>query len=1010
MKNFLLILLLGILAYPAFGQELQIIGLEVFVDEDPGIGFGTPIKITTGTTIDQTYELPLGGLGLSEGFHTIGARVELSNGQWGFYETRLFFIQPDPDDGSSTYNIAAVEYFFDEDPGVGNGTPLDGVVAGSVIDITSILPTSLETGWHVIGIRSKNTIGQWGFTEKRPVYVDGNTITTGPTPKISKLEYFYNDDPGIGQGTAIEIDPDAETVDIESMLLPTSEEIPVGTNEITIRAQNDQGEWGFGKTQEFEVLDDCDQPTANFEVDMACAGETIFFNDLSTNLQDDATYRWYLDGDNELDATNKGDVSFTYQNPGTYTVSLAISQGQICYDSMAMELVVKAKPIVIFNADPVTVGESTNFDVTQYNVDPTSVWSWDFDGDGTVDDNTVGSVTYTYPSAGDYQAEIVVTDNNGCGTSFSREVTVQPPGGGGGNPVVNFQATTECQGAETQFTDLSQSIPTGATYSWDFDGDGNSDNNTIGNTTFTYSEAGSFSAVLSITLPDESTLMHTEIVHVRPDPKAAFTATEVCIGEATIFSSETIGIDDNTTFSWDFDGDGVEDDNTIGDVEYTYAESGQFAVVLTVNNGEGCFDIAVRNVFVQPEPEAAFSVTEACSGQPVQFMDMSTGTNGSSAYAWDFDGDGTVDSTTPGDVTYTYPIAGEYTAVLTVDNGSGCTGTTEQTITFGSDANPDFSTEAVCFGETTTFVDQSTDVDASAVYSWDFDGDGSIDSQNKGNTTFTYQESGIYTASLTINAGDCPSIIQKTVTVYQTPQSTLPETAEFCEGESLTLDAGSGFVQYLWSDESTSRTIEVEVPDTYSVTVTNEQGCESTATVEVQEQGQVTSAFQASIEPLELTANVTFENMSEDATSYLWDFGDGTTSAEKNPVHEYQDINVFFGSVYEVCLTAFNDCNSEKYCDVLGLVVTANQDEISNEVRVYPNPATNTFILSWYQQTTNAQVRLIDISGSNIWTRDFPKPSGAHKYEMDIHGVKPGQYIVEIIADTSVYRRKLIVQ
>lgn len=1008
MKNFALILLLALVVCPAFGQELQIVGLEVFVDEDPGVGLGTPVKITEGTTIDQSYTLPLGGLDLDEGFHTVSARVELSNGQWGFYETRLFFIQSDPDDGSITYDIAAAEYYFDEDPGVGNGIPLEGVVQGSVIDVTSIVPTALESGWHVIGIRSRNTIGQWGFTEVRPVYVDGNTITTGPTPKITKLEYFYNDDPGVGQGIEIDIDPDAETVDIMSMLLPTSEEIPLGVNEITIRAQNDQGDWGFGETAEFEVIDDCEQPTASFEVDLACAGETILFTDLSTNLQDDATYRWYLDGDDDFDATNKGDVSFTYQNPGTYTVSLAIAQGQICYDSMAIEFVVKAKPIVVFNADPVTVGESMNFDVTQFNVDPTAVWSWDFDGDGTEDDNTVGTVTHTYASAGDYQAEVVVTDNNGCGTSFSRQVTVNPPGGGGGEPVVNFQASTECLGTETQFTNLSQGIPAGATYSWDFDGDGNADDDIIGNPTFTYSEAGSFSAMLTITLPDESTLMHTEIVHVRPDPTAAFTATEVCIGATTVFTSETTGIDDNTTFSWDFNGDGVEDDNTVGDVEHTYSESGQYSAVLTVNNGEGCFDIAVRNVFVQPEPEASFTVSEACVGEPVQFIDLSTGTNNSSAYAWDFDNDGTVDSTTPGDVTFTYTTTGMYTAVLTIDNGAGCTSSTEQTITFGSESDPDFTTEAVCFGEPTTFVDQSTGVDPSAVYSWDFDSDGSIDSQNKGNTTFTYQEAGIYTASLTISSGDCPSRTQKTVTVYESPQSALPETAEFCEGESLTLDAGSGFAQYVWSDESTSQTIEVEAPGTYSVTITNEQGCESMASVEVQEQRQVVSAFDASIEPLELTANVTFDNMSEDANSYLWDFGDGTTSVEENPEHTYDDINLFFGSTFEVCLTAFNDCSSEQFCEILSLIVTDTEMEITEEVKLFPNPAEDRFTLFWSKNEKNIQVRLLDARGTQVWVKGLPQASAKHRYDFDINQLNAGHYIVEILSEENVYRKKLI--
>lgn len=65
-------------------------------------------------------------------------------------------------------------------------------------------------------------------------------------------------------------------------------------------------------------------------------------------------------------------------------------------------------------------------------------------------------------------------------------------------PISNFTSDTVCEGSPTSFTDMSTSIP-GSNYWWDFDGDGNEDDITTGSTSFTYSQAGTYTAKLKIT-------------------------------------------------------------------------------------------------------------------------------------------------------------------------------------------------------------------------------------------------------------------------------------------------------------------------------------------------------------------------------------------------------------------------------------------------------------------------------------------------------------------------------
>ena len=106
----------------------------------------------------------------------------------------------------------------------------------------------------------------------------------------------------------------------------------------------------------------------------------------------------------------------------------------------------------MFNADRVDVGEATQFEVFDFFVDESYSWSWDFESDGSIDDTTPGSTEHTYPTIGDYQASVVVDDGQGCGTMFSRQVTVEEADGGGGNgPEALFTANTVCSGSSTIF-------------------------------------------------------------------------------------------------------------------------------------------------------------------------------------------------------------------------------------------------------------------------------------------------------------------------------------------------------------------------------------------------------------------------------------------------------------------------------------------------------------------------------------------------------------------------------
>ncbi|MEM9859298.1 MAG: PKD domain-containing protein [Bacteroidota bacterium] len=987
-------------------SQSQITEIEYFINTDPGVGSASRISVTPGSEVDISPIFATSALSTS--FYTVHVRAKDADGNWGFYETRTFVVRvsgsfqtPDP------VEVAEMELFFDEDPGLGNAISLSAFSPSLIVDINDLIPNNISAGWHTVGVRAKDVSGNWGLAEFRRIYVNNAAGTTPVVSKITQLEYYYGDeDPGLGNGTSIAINPVADSIDLE-LDLPSPSDLPIGTNSITIRAQNEDGLWGFPESSEFEVSDDCVTPVSDFEIELACAGETVNFTDLSTNVLETATYRWYLDGDDEVDDTTNGDVSFIYNTPGSYNVALVIDQGETCVDSTAFTLEIKAKPIVVFNADRVDAGETTVFDVVQFFVEPSAIWSWDFETDGEIDENTAGSTTHLYPGVGEYIATVMVENGEGCEGSFSRAVRVSSAGtGGGSGPRAIFSALPGCAGEATQFNDLSVDIPDGSTYAWDFNNDGTIDNTTIGNTNFSYDSPGNYTSILTITLPDASTVMFSEIVPVQFIPVASFNATTVCIGQTTVFTNTSDQVDESTQYNWDLDGDNTVDSNGSGPVEFTFEAPGQYSALLTVDNGNGCFDQAVQTITVIAMPEADFTAGSACVGEEVTFLDNSTGLGAMATYAWDFDGDGTTDSETKGNSFFTYTTSGDYTATLTVDNGFGCISTISKSINFRAAAEPDFNASTVCLGETTTFTDASENVDAEAIYNWDFDGDGNVDSESPEGGSFAFTTAGSYRASLLISSGNCPARIEKTIFVNALPTPELDSDIPICTSEEVVLDPGT-FAAYEWSDGSENPTLTVREAGSYSVTVTNEAGCTASAESIVSIEQEVSSSFSYTVRPGDFSTVIDFENVSPNATSYLWDFGDGNTSTEASPSHEYTDIDPFFGSIFNVCLTAFNTCNSDQYCELIGLIITGSVDKQHNQmVKVYPNPAETILTLGWPEKGSAANVQITDLQGKEI----LKKMVEENELELFIGNISPGQYLISVNHNDFSYQEILIIK
>ncbi|HMJ69659.1 MAG TPA: gliding motility-associated C-terminal domain-containing protein [Cyclobacteriaceae bacterium] len=215
---------------------------EYFIDTDPGQGNGTPITVSTGTNVNFAFSVPT--TSLSAGFHFLSVRVRDISGHWSLFEARGFFITTST---TNVTNIAAAEYFYDADPGNGSGIPIS-VTPGPTVNFTVPLPVGgLTPGFHFLGVRVKALGGRWGIFEGRGFYVSGSTSNAAA---IAGAEYFFDTDPGSGNGTSLTI-PSGDVSNF-NVNLPIAGLTP-GFHFLTIRVKDSAGRWGQFESRGFYV-------------------------------------------------------------------------------------------------------------------------------------------------------------------------------------------------------------------------------------------------------------------------------------------------------------------------------------------------------------------------------------------------------------------------------------------------------------------------------------------------------------------------------------------------------------------------------------------------------------------------------------------------------------------------------------------------------------------------------------------------------------------------------------
>lgn len=655
-------------------------------------------------------------------------------------------------------------------------------------------------------------------------------------------------------------------------------------------------------------------PDAQFTNTLACPGDPINFTNNSTGTTT-LSYDWNF-GDPASGANNTSTAtnpSHVFNVAGTYNVTLIATNTNGCKDTLVQQVQVNSGATPNFTFTSQCQGTAINFNNTSTIAPPNSItnYTWNFGGGNTANGPTASHV-FNIP--GMNNVTLTVTTSLGCSDSITIPVRVYA------NPVANFSHQDVCFGNTVIFTNTSTvaSTDTITNYLWAF---GNGNTSTATNPTQNYASPGSYNVTLIATSTGGCSNVTTHQVNVYDLPVADFVFDNICENVQATFTNTTQQPQSGNVTSWSWNyGDGSPLDVTNWNGTHTYTTTGTYTVTLITNNTIGCSDTVSHQILVHPTPVADFNFTNKCLVDSVVFTDLSTG--GIASYNWNF-GDG--NNSTQSNPTHTYSNAGFYTVTLSVTSDSGCTHFTTKQVEIYPMPNADFSALNVCQYDSMNFTSLATVQPPSNIVNWNWDFGNTIGTSTQANPVYFYGTPGTYNVTLIVNTNNnCKDTVTKTVVVNPMPNvnfesDLLSSCSPLCVNLSDLSSVVSGNnTSFVWDfGDGTSATGSTtnhcytnegateNVYRTITLTVTTDSGCVGMHTKNNYLTIYPTPIAEFSSSPQPTTIRnpiIYFNNESVGGYSYVWDFGDNsTTSAETSPTHTY----VMVGQ-YDVTLISTN--------------------------------------------------------------------------------------------------------
>jgi len=682
--------------------------------------------------------------------------------------------------------------------------------------------------------------------------------------------------------------------------------------------------WFENPAQEASVTHTVDyfEPVASFDVVQYC--DSIELYDKSTGNTD--SIYWYITGgfinDTIKDTSpDSFDTTYTFPATGSFNILMKVFGEGGCWDTISngvdyfetypdFSITYKCDTIVFKNSSTPLADIDSVF--------------WIF-GDGMQGYAKVypfdTTHLYSVVDSATFNVQMITYSKYGCADTAFDTVYIE-------HPIADFVSDTACYGYKTSFTDSTWHPVLNITWDWLFDDGGTS---SIQNPQYTFAPPGTHYATL--TVENEIGCMHdtTQTVFVDSVPKPEFTFNTVCFGDTTFFVNltDTVNIIDSLSWEWHFGdpGSGLNDTSYLFEPGHVFTDQGSFDVTLFVKNNHGCIDSVTYQVAVDSVPESNFSFENISIGNEAQFTDLSQHHGYPFyTYLWDF-GDGTT-SNLMGDVTHIYDTAGKFQVCLEVTQynsafEAGCTDVFCDSIEVTTRPLADFDYAFNMTLNNAQFTDQSIPPTGVGLMEWYWDfGDTTTtnDTSTLQNPYYSYPDTGYYNVYLQVT--DSNGGIKDTTKQIYIGSAVIAKFlySDVCFGDSVYFydesysPVEANILEWHWdfgdgTDSTYTDTLEYiahyyDTTGIFNVSLvikTNFWGDTIIDTtmntvyvhhLPIAEFDSVNACKGIQMQFFDLSTSV------DTLSTWLWDFGDGTTSTNQNPAHLYADT-----SIYNVKLT-----------------------------------------------------------------------------------------------------------
>lgn len=698
-------------------------------------------------------------------------------------------------------------------------------------------------------------------------------------------------------------------------------------------------------------------PNASFTTDPSPAFScvvpfTLDFDNTSTSDLS-LTYEW--DFGNGETSTSENPSDITYNDEGTFQVTLTATDANGCDDNSIINVTLGQPEASFEIPDTICIDEFTSIN----NTSPSGIYSWTFGSNAIPSNSSLTNPSVAFTSSGYHDITLNILGE--CPTSTTVSVFVQ-------DPTAEFVSSPTYSCSAPMVVDFTPVMQDAGEYEWTF---GNGESSQDVNPTVTYINPDT--TIYSINGPHDTVFYYEitlelttfagcfaefSLIDTLHEPNALIfpDVVEGCLPLTVNYADSSITNENEPIVEWEwiFDDGTSFVTNDYSSQSHTYTEPGEYGTYLIITNSAGCTDtsyVTTISVGDSMTPDFTVDQTEVCPGEPVQFTDITSGSYADSIDAWHY----TTESSMmfhcfqESDASWAYENeTGPQNVTLTVEF-NGCYSSATQVglvNVLGPIAHIDYT--CTCDEPfVVNFINESND--ATEIL-WDF-GDGETSTDD--NPMHVYSATGDYTVTLSAfnTISGCPDSFDESLVYIRDIQASFFSDSLLCHGVENPFDASlsqdvhmacnRGF-HWEFDDMSihplTTSDPNAELPFPNSgpvgvtLVVTDINGCTDTATNNVAIYG-LEADFASDLNSVCLPSVVDFEDLSfadTTITSWSWDFGDGQQYFEQDTNHlytisTYNDIPTDLDTIF-VFLTIEDEigCVSEDSLYIFVYGITSN--------------------------------------------------------------------------------------